>query len=98
MELKYNDLHKELVAVYKRVKATDSLQAVLKVHDSLFTLETRLTKLEHFLWDAEQWYKSIFDSIEEKAYQVKEYQKYVEAPKALQDEVASLRRLIYLSL
>lgn len=46
MELKCTNLHKELLALQEEVNATNSLQEVVKVHDSSSTPEARVAKFE----------------------------------------------------
>lgn len=100
MELKCLTLQKELVWVYENFKDVNSLPEEVEIYGSPSTLVTHVIEFEGSLEDAEKWYQAASDSCEEKTHRVKEHQKILlqetkdraEAQKALQEEVASLKR------
>lgn len=95
MELKCNNIQKELLVLLEEVNVANYLLVEIKVHISHSTMATRMTKLKGYLLYVEKRYKVASNFVEEKALQVEKYQKDAEALKSLQDEVADLRRALY---
>lgn len=61
MDLRCSNLQMKLVTPREVVKATNSLQEALEIHDSPSSLVARLTKLKYYLKDAKKRYKVTYD-------------------------------------
>lgn len=106
MELKCDNIHKDLVALQDDVRAANSLKEAADIHDSPTILASHVSKLEGSLEDAKKRYKVTSNYIEEKTRQVNKHQKALlqetksnaKALKSLQDEVANMKRALRDSL
>lgn len=86
----------------EEVKVANYFQEVIQIHGSPLSLEAHMTEFKVSLQDQEKRYNVASESVEEKAYHVKEHQKTfvqaIEALKDFQDEVVGLRQTLYGSL